>query len=369
MNRYNLKEEKNMLSKDPEKKARNKRINDLTDRLKELLPKVLSDTGILSEQSLHAKYGGKHADYIDINHAVINSSEHFVSLYLSGFKEFAMSSPPYSSHVNNFELLRKHESLRNYLFLFLKRTYYRQYEALSKKRPHNNESEYWIGQNNANYGILVTPRFNYSKQQWENDKSEIRHFKAKYWTIGHILETGLCIPDKEEKITFSDVNQYLTFFLNTIVRNSGSQYEYDFASLYVDYVKQSKNPFDIPLLIPELRFGGLTYKHKYRLDFCLIEQSNFNKIGIELSPWSSHGHLNKTKDLSQKDINAKAKSNFEKEMKKHKDFFRELGIFVMIYTDSDLKEIQEVFHDIEKYLRPSEAKEQLQYHIIDEILK
>ena len=94
----------------------------------------------------------------------------------------------------------------------------------------------WIGQENASYGLLVTPRF--KNGQWENDKSEIRHFKPNYWTIGHILETGFVVPHEEETINFNDINQYLTFFKNTLVRNSGSSHEMEIAKRYCDYVKK-----------------------------------------------------------------------------------------------------------------------------------
>jgi len=89
------------------------------------------------------------------------------------------------------------------------------------------KSELWIGQTNANYGLLVSPRFKNSK--WENDESEIRAFKQGYWTIGHVMETGLVIPNKNKTFTFSDVDQFLLFFSDTLVRNSGSQYEYELA--------------------------------------------------------------------------------------------------------------------------------------------
>jgi hypothetical protein len=120
-------------------------------------------------------------------------------------------------HVKNEKKVQK------WLKLFLTRTYLRNYDALSKARPRVEDAEIWIGQKNASYGIFVTPRFNGGK--WENDKSEIRHFKAKYWTIGHIVATGFVIPDENERIQFKDIDQYLSFFRNTLVRNSGSVHE------------------------------------------------------------------------------------------------------------------------------------------------
>lgn len=357
-----------MAKRDPEKTARNKVTAELTVQLKSLLPEVLAYTGIPTETSLHGTYGGKYADYIDIKHAVINSPEHFISLYLAGFRDYVARAASHSGHVENYELLKRHKSLKKYLYLFLKRTYLRNYEALSKKRPSTEEAKLWIGQNNANYGLFITPRFNPGKLQWENDNSEIRHFKAKYWTIGHVLETGLCVPGKKSIIRFKTVDDYLDFFLNVIVRNSGSRHEYELASLYTRYVRTSPNQLDLPLLIPELRYGGPTHNHEYRLDFCLIESKDLNKIGVELSPWSTHGYLAKVKGLTRKEVNDMARDNFEKEMRKHKDFFRKYGIFVLIYTDTDLADMKKVFADLRRFLEPTRTSAQLQFHIIEELL-
>jgi len=176
-----------------------------------------------------------------------------------------------------------------YTTLFLKRTYLRNYEVLSRVRPSVEEAEMWIGQENASYGILVTPRFR--NGNWENDKSEIRHFPREYWTVGHILETGLLIPHKEEIISFKDCGEYLNFFCNVIVRNSGSKYEMEIAEMYRNFVLSSDEPEKVPLLIPEFRYGGLIKKHKYRLDFTIVNPYTMEKHGFEFSPWSSHGYL------------------------------------------------------------------------------
>ncbi len=91
---------------------------------------------------------------------------------------------------------------------------------------------------------------------WENNRSEIRHFPALYWTIGDVLRSGLVIAGDPDKITFSDVDAYLKFFKNVLVRASGSPYEREIAKRYVEYVRASADPSRIPLLIPELRYGG-----------------------------------------------------------------------------------------------------------------
>ena len=356
-----------MAKRDPEKTARNKIIKELSIELNALLPEVLEKTGFENVHSINGKIGGKFAQFIDIKNEVINSPEHFISLWLQGYKEDLQSRGTFAKSSNlyeTYELLKEHEIFKEYLFIFLKRVFLRNYDALTKKRPLVEDSEIYIGQNNASYGILITPRF--VNGFWENDKSEIRHFKKQYWSIGHILETGFVIPGKNDKMTFRDIPDYLNFFVNVIVRNSGSKYEYEIAQLYRDYVLNHSRPENIPLLIPEYRYEGIEVMHKYRLDFTIIESTELNKIGFELSPWSTHGQLKGTKKMTQKAINETASLNFDKEMKKHKDYFRKHGIFTLIYTDQDLKDTEKIFVDMKRYLEPKSVGKQLKLHIFDE---
>ncbi|MDV4116243.1 topoisomerase [Elizabethkingia anophelis] len=356
-----------MAKRDPELTARNKIIASLTEELNELLPDVLEKTEFYNVYSLHGKIGGKFDQFIDIKNEIIVSPEHFISLWLEGYRKDLQDRGDYATNTNLYEtyqLLRKHKVFKEYLILFLKRVYYRNYTALSKKKPTIEEAEIYIGQNNANYGILITPRF--VDGRWENDKSEIRHFKKQYWSIGHILETGFVVPNKNDKITFRDIPDYLNFFVNVIVRNSGSKYEMEIAELYRNYVLTHERPENIPILIPEYRYEGIDVVHKYRLDFTIIEPNDLNKIGFELSPWSTHGEITGTKNMTQAQINLKAKTNFEKEMAKHKSYFKKHGIFSLIYTDEDLKDVPAIFSDMVKYLEPKSASKQLKLHIFED---
>lgn len=356
-----------MAKRDPETTARNKKINELTEELQSIQDEVLKKTKFDNVHSLHGKIGGKFDQFIDIKNEVIVSQEHFISLWLEGYKKDLINRGDNAQNSNlydTYKLLQKHPIFKEYLFIFLKRTYLRNYDALSKKRPKVEEAEIYIGQNNANYGILVTPRF--VNGSWDNDKSEIRHFKKQYWSIGHILETGFVIPNKNDKMTFKDIPDYLNFFVNVIVRNSGSKYEMEIAELYREYVLNHSTPENIPLLIPEFRYEGIDVVHKYRLDFTIIEPLDFNKIGFELSPWSTHGLLTGVKSMTQAEINEKAKGNFEKEMAKHKNYFKKHGVFSLIYTDEDLKDTKNIFEDMKKYLEPKTLSQQLKLHIFED---
>jgi len=357
-----------MAKRDPAKTALNKQIADLSAKLKPLEKYAVAALGKKDVLGLHAKIGSKNAEFIDVQHEVILSPEAYVSLWIRGLmKEVDRRRPcdasdPYAEIVRT---MKTNKRFKEYVTLFLKRTYLRNHESLSKVRPHVQESEMWIGQKNADYGLLITPRF--VGGEWENDKSEIRHFTPLYWSIGHILETGFVVPGSKNKIEFSTIKGYLSFFRNTLVRNSGSRHELAIADRYVDYVMNSASPKTAPLLIPELRYNGRAAKHEYRLDFTLIDPYSMKKVGFELSPWSTHGKLTNTKQKSPGRINAEAKANFEREMKKQKDYFRRHRIYALIYTDSDLADPDKLFGEIKKFLVPHQIARQLEVLAFDEL--
>lgn len=350
--------------RDPSKTERNRLIKKMTADLRAMLPKVLAETGYPSESSLNATIGGKAANFIDLHHEVILSPDAYATLYMKGFE--ASMSPPgkfQNQHRTNYERLSASPAAREYFMLFLKRMYLNHIEELSRTRPHLDESEIWIGQNKADYGLLITPR--YVRGTWQNDRSEIRHFPKRYWTLGHVLEAGLVVDGDPDRITFDSVDQYLTFFKNTLVRASGSPYEKQIAQLYVDYVRAAEEPEHVPLLIPEYRYGGKASAHKYRLDFTIINPFTMEKVGYELSPWSTHGHLKKIGGLTQAKINQMAKDNFEKEMEKHRAFFEKHGIFALIYTDKQLADVEGIFENMKQYLNPVDKVVQLDFKLLN----
>lgn len=353
-----------MSKRDPIKTARNKRIEDMKDQLRALLPAVLKETGFTSEASLNAKIGGKADEFIDLKNEVIHSPTGYATQYCEGFKKHRSDGIGYATSYDElYDTLNGSKVAQQYMMLFLERTYLKHYDELSKRRPKVEDATIWIGQNAADYGLLVSPRF--AKGGWENDKSEIRHFKPKYWSIGHVMETGLVIPGKNKALQFKTVEDYLDFFEEVLVRHSKSKYQIEIAARYRAYVLASEAPLSVPLLIPELRYGGRDAKHKYRLDYCIIDGTTMERIGFEFSPSSSHTAIVDTKNKTQKQINEEAAANFEKEMAKHKAYFKKFGIFVLIYTDSDLESMDMLFNEIKNYLTPTESQNELNFHVLD----
>jgi len=103
------------------------------------------------------------------------------------------------------------------------------------------------------------------------------------------------------------------------------------------------------------------------LDFLVINPYTLDKIGFELSPWSTHGYLKKIGDLTQKKINELASDNFAKEMRKHRAYFKNHGVFCLIFTDDILKDTKVLFDDeILPYLEPEKPQVQLSFEIIEE---
>ena len=350
------------------KTALNKQVAAMTETLKLTQEHVRAALGEPTLLALHARIGGKNAEFIDVKNEVISSTEEWIALWISGFLGVLEKRRPLYRGDPYYDLylaMKKDKIVEDYIITFQRRTYLRQYNSLSRVRPEVQDAEIWIGQENASYGILVTPRF--VQGRWENDKSEIRKFPQVYWTIGHVLATGLVVPNDPDKMEFSSLRSYLTFFKNTLVRASGSKHERAVAERYVKYVLSHPEPSRVPLLIPEFRYGGIASQHKYRLDFTVIDPYSMDKIGFELSPSSSHVRLTGVKGKTQAQVNAEANANFEREMKKHKDYFRKHGVYALIYTDSDLADPDELFGEIQQYLVPKLVPHQLEIHARDQL--
>jgi hypothetical protein len=354
------------MKRNPNATARNKIIKSIKDELRSIIDLVMFEIDKDSEQSVNTYIGSKNDDFLDLKNDVIKSPDEFISKWLQGldkgYKE-GKGNRFKSMHDN----LKKKENLyfKKYVALFLKRSFLKKYEELSKTRPQQDEGHFWFGVNDADYGVFITPRFNTATKEWENDVSEIRAFNQLYWTIGHVLKTGVVYPGRNKIKKFKTCADYLDFFYDQ-VRLTKSLYQIEIAEKYINFVKANPAPNLVPLLIPEVRFNP-GRKHEYRLDFLMINPLTMDKIGIELSPWSSHGQLSgKHKNLSE--LNKEALDNFEKEIKKMKAYFKKYKIYTLIFPDSELKNIEELFNDIKKYLVVSVPSEQLSLDLFEDYL-
>ena len=360
-----------MAKRDPAKSARNKQAKKLRAQMDELLHDVLDDTGCESLASLNAKIGSKHEQLANVKERCIRTGDEFLSLYMDSLARHILATPPQDRPGSAFYELAKwyqtSAAFQEYMDKFLERSFLKHYDEYSRVKPAAKDAAFWIGETNADYGLLITPRFRAG--DWENDKSEIRKFKADYFTIGHVLKSGLVVPHKKTPIPFDSVDEYLTFFEDVIVRKAGSVHQNRVAERYAAFVRDAEDPLRVPLLIPELRYRGREKAHKHRLDFCVIDPYTLQKIGFELSPWSSHGHLSGTKNKLVKEVNAEAKANYERDIKKCEAYFIEYGIHVTVFTDADLADPESLFKQIAKYLKPEKRPQQLLLHSKRQLLE
>ena len=77
-------------------------------------------------------------------------------------------------------------------------------------------------------------------------------------------------PFTAKNRVFYDRNNTWYFFKILWFDKRDQPYEMEIAKKYCELVLSSKQPYEIPLLIPELRYGGLQTQHRYRLDFTII---------------------------------------------------------------------------------------------------
>jgi len=242
----------------------------------------------------------------------------------------------------------KTPTVRKYTFTFLRRNFYRQLNARTRAKPPEDLWGIWFGGKSSTYGILIAPKFR--NGEWTNDRSEMRHAPYIYWTIGHVLETGLVSPDESEPLKFSDLRDILRFYRFVLKNISNSKYEKAIAVRYIEYLQQSADALSEPFLIPEFRYGGLDAQHKHRLDYTVFNGHTMRKTGFELSPYSTHGAVRKLKNKTQVAVNREGAATWEKEMQKRNDYFAKYDVPIVTFTDSMLRDIDNCFQVIGSYL-------------------
>lgn len=153
----------------------------------------------------------------------------------------------------------------------------------------------------------------------------------------------------------NSVDDLLIFFENIIYSSSNSIYEKAIYTRYIDYLKNSSDIYGEPFLIPELRYGGLETKHKYRLDFAIFNPYTFEFIGFELSPASTHMAISGA-GKTQTDINKELAEKWNKECAKRNEYFAQFGITTITFSDNDLQHIDDCFEILKIYLEKRTEK-------------
>jgi hypothetical protein len=314
-------------------------------------------------QSLNGILGGKNNTYVDSVRTQFLSFEDFFSKWLNGLNEtFSSERKTYlrwndtldwgeKASFRNVKLLQD-EIIFQYTKKFLERNFYKNIDQRIRLKPDESLWNIWFGYQ-LTYGLLIAPVN--TSQGWQIDKSEIRRANYNYWTIGHIMKTGLIVSDLDDPTRFEGLDGFYQFYLSILKRLSNSKYEQAICDRYIEYLKKSDDPFNEPFLIPEFRYAGLERRHEHRLDFTILNQHTLEFIGFEISPASTHMQVTNLKK-KQMEVNKELKSKWEKEMAKRNKYFDQFGITTKTFTDQDLADIDACFNQIEQVLRKRQPK-------------
>ncbi|MGF1747007.1 topoisomerase II [Vibrio minamisatsumaniensis] len=301
--------------------------------------------------------GANNNIYVDSLNSVFLDPNDFITRWLEGLKvqvkkrAEADTLKPKSYGVNReFFLMHALQDLvlREYLFLFLTRNFYRNFKERIRSKPNESLWSIWFGSGNLVWGLLISPEMR--NDDWAVDRSEIRRSDFNFWTIRHVMKTGLIDPESNEPVKFKNSDDFIQFYRSVLKRVSNSQYEKAIADRYIDYLKKSDTPYEEPFLIPELRYAGKETKHKYRLDYTILNPYTMELVGFEISPSSTHMAIPKIKDVKKVEMNRDLSLKWTKEMEKRNDYFSKFGITTITFTDEELKDIDACFDRISKYL-------------------
>ncbi len=358
--------------KDPTQEA----IDVLTTRLAETREEAMVAAGydafgLREVASFHGTIGGKNNVYVDSIREAFLSPEEFVSEWKQGLlaKAQERDTVDIAGYGGRFQNSAAHAILRmlqnpvldQYISLFLERNFYRQYLARTRVKPEDALWEIWFGPKHQEYGLFITPRF--KNGDWENDVSEIRRVEFDYWTVGHVLASGFLIPHKPKQYVTRSLDDLFQVYDHVFIRSAGSIYSSAIAERYEAYVRAQEEPEKVPFLIPEFRYeGDPNGPHKHRLDFTILSAGENLRVGIELSPWSTHGRIKGKRKLQAEGgegaIEKARIEKWEEDTKKRNAYFQKFGITTLTFTDSQLADMDEAFAQIEAYLSPANERRQ-----------
>ncbi len=339
-----------------DEEQRNELIAQLSEDLNERREHVLERASDLlgrniTVSSLHGKIGGKNNDFTNcVEDKFINFQE-FYSAWLNEFNDRCERNEVKlyeGGSLSDLLTLFSDKDIREYTELFLERNFIKNYRARVRNKPEESLWKIWFG-NELVHGLFIAPA-NTPDGGVRIDKSEIRRASYNYWTVGHVMSTGLYDPENEEFYNFSDINELLNYYVSIIKRLSKSPYEKEICIRYVKYLSQSADIMSEPFLIPEFRYEGLEKKCKYRVDFTVLNPYTFKFIGFELSPSSSHMSVSGIKGKKQTVVNEELKEKWEKEMHKRNEYLQRYGVTLVTFTDSDLQDIDNCFSIMESVL-------------------
>ncbi|MCD0472518.1 hypothetical protein [Flavobacterium sp. JAS] len=340
--------------------------NEITEELNKRQESVLKQFSYIKgfEATLHSFHGTislAKSESLDMVQGTWPTHEDYISSWLSGLKDLIGSG---RGHM--MQKIFKVDAIREYILLFLERDFYRHYKVRTKQKPQENLWSIWFGNEIIFWGLLIAPRL--VEGYWENKPGRIRKVEFGYWTIGHVLQTGLVDPENNMVLTFRDVEDFLTFYQSILKRVSNSIYEKQIFDFYCNYIRASRNSLLEPILIPEFRYDGLKKKHKFRLDFTILNCHTGQRIGFELSPQSTHMAVSGIKTKTQTEMNKDLAVKWSKEMQKRNEYFQQFGITTITFTDTHLTNMDECFKAMKHFLEKRKPESKSIQELVTEII-
>jgi len=291
-------------------------------------------------------FGGKNNTYVDSVRTQFSDFNDFYAQWLKGVINQYEKRLRYGPQLDHNAVLLKDPEIEEFLRLFLERNFYRNLRARTRLKPEEQLWSVWFGYNVV-FGLLIAPL--YVCDKWIINKSEIRRANYEYWTIGHVFQEGLIDNDSEKPFVISTLEQFESVYLSIFKRLSTSKYEKLICEKYVEYLKASNNIEDEPFLIPEVRYAGIKERHKYRLDFTILNPHTQQYIGFEISPSSSHMSIKGYKE-KQKDVNEELSEKWNNEMSKRNEYFERFGITTITFTEKMLEDFDKCWKQMKNIL-------------------
>lgn len=310
-----------------------------------------------SIQGFHGAIGYGNDKFAKIKISQFNNSQEYIMAWLQGYQQnlrerkIEESKTGISYPPKALDLLFHNESFISYLLLYLQRNFYIHYKERTRKKVSEFNYVVHFGDNNHLKSLYVSP---YKTKQniattsgsnWQNKMSEVLKVDFEYFSIGHLLKTGIVV-NKNKLETFNSFDDVLSFYEN-LYEIAHPANERPFIRLYIDYIKEVKarkdtqQLLDTPLLIPEFRYKEDAIRHEYRIDFLIINCTQDEYYGIDLSPTNTH--------VRSETIN----KDWNKETTRLTKFVDKYHLHPYYFADNELCDISNCFNMIKKYLIPS----------------
>ena len=249
------------------------------------------------------------------------------------------------------------DCLREYLY----KKYNKRYEKFSKIKIRQCDMEMILGDNKKIIGIFTKTQYNGS-EYFSDRLISLTKLTYTYWSIGHLIEEGYVVANESinydkinNRIMLSgvryrkkdnqDVIQYLREFYNKF--STGSKYEPEVIDNYLKYLSglNEENMMKTPLLLREVRLRkNEEVYHQGRLDFLILNYHTGERLGIEISPSSTHADMGKEKYLDYR--------------KKMRDFYNLYDLKTLEYTENDILTEENIQIEIENALHIKELKKE-----------